>query len=85
MDWLADVESRIKRKNQILFAQNDAFLADLTALMSEQNHRTMVLWALELADEAVMLLRQRYPEEGQPAPCSGKCKPIDGRTKEAKK
>lgn len=63
MDWLIDVQSRIKRKNQVLFAKDSPFLHDLSALLAEQNHRTVVLWALELADETSETLRGRYPGE----------------------
>ncbi len=63
MDWLNEVQNRIKRKNQILFAKNSEFLADLAALIQEQNHRTMVLWAFEFADETVQTLLERYPDE----------------------
>ena len=30
MDWINEVQNRLKRKNQILFAKNSEFLADLT-------------------------------------------------------
>mgnify|MGYP000998533943 CR=1 FL=1 len=63
MDWFYEVQNRIKRKNQVLFAKNSAFLADLTVLIQEQNHRTMVLWAFEFADETVQMLLTRYPNE----------------------
>lgn len=67
MDWLVDVENRIKRKNQILFGKDSVFLDDLTALIREQNHQTLVLWAFECADETVRKLAQRYPDEKRPA------------------
>ncbi|QRN85693.1 hypothetical protein JR334_00120 [Clostridia bacterium] len=63
MSWLNEVQTRIKRRNQILFAKNSEFLADLAGLIQEQNHRTMVLWAFEFADEAVQRLSERYPDE----------------------
>ncbi len=63
MDWLDEVQNKIKRKNQILFAKNSEFLADLTALIQAQNHQTMVLWAFEFADETVEKLFERYPNE----------------------
>jgi len=63
VNWLNEVQNRIKRKNQILFAKNSEFIADLAALIQEQNHRTMVLWAFEFADEAVHKLIERYPNE----------------------
>lgn len=63
MDWLNEVQNRMSRKNQVLFAKSSAFLADLAALIQEQNHRAMVLWAFEFADETVLKLFERYPNE----------------------
>lgn len=63
MDWLSEVQNRIKRKNRILFSKESEFLEDLTALIREQNHRTMVLWAFEFADETVKKMSERYPDE----------------------
>lgn len=63
MNWLNEVQNRMKRKNQVLFVKNSEFLADLAALIQEQNHRTMVLWAFEFADETVQRLSDRYPNE----------------------
>jgi hypothetical protein len=63
MGWINEVQNRIKRKNQILFAKNSEYLADLAALIQEQNHRTMVLWAFEFADETVKRLFERYPNK----------------------
>jgi hypothetical protein len=63
MNWLEEVQIRMKRKNQLLFSKDSLFLDDLNQLIKQQNHRTLVLWALELADEAVQLLAQRIPNE----------------------
>jgi hypothetical protein len=63
MNWLHDVQKRIDRNNATYFAKNSEFLADLTALIKEQNHRTMALWAFEFADETVQKLFDRYPNE----------------------
>ncbi|MDL2258618.1 hypothetical protein LJC42_05645 [Eubacteriales bacterium OttesenSCG-928-K08] len=63
MDWLTEVQNRIKRKNHVLFAKDSDFLADIVALIAQQNHRTMVLWAFEFADETVRRLSARYPNE----------------------
>lgn len=63
MDWMAEVEMRLKRGNQLLFAEDSALLADLNALIQEQNRRTLALWAFELADEAVQTLSERYADE----------------------
>ena len=66
MDWLDEVRAKLKRKNQILFAKDGEYLRDLTALFREQSHRTMVLWALELAAESVSELEGKYPDETRP-------------------
>ena len=66
MDWLIDVQQRIKRKNLILFTKDSPFLAELSELISRENHRVLVLWALELADEAAAVLFSRYPDEPSP-------------------
>lgn len=66
MDWINEVENRIKRKNQVLFSKDSEFLENLAVLIQEQNHQTMVLWAFEFADEAASRLRERYPNEHRP-------------------
>lgn len=63
MKHLEEVQARIKRKNQILFTQDSIFLADLKDLIERQNHQTLILWALELAEETVRILLNRYPNE----------------------
>ena len=63
MDWMAEVEMRLKRGNQLLFAKDSALLTDLNALIQEQNRRTLSLWAFELADATVQTLSERYPDE----------------------
>jgi hypothetical protein len=63
MKWLNEVQNRVERKNQILFTKTSEFLADLGALIQEQNPQTMVLWAFEFADETVQKLFERYPNE----------------------
>ena len=66
MDWLDDVRDRLKKKNQILFAKNSAYLQDLAELMQNQHHKAMVLWAFEFADETVGKLFVKYPDEKRP-------------------
>ena len=66
MDWLEEVKARDRRKNQILFSPQMDFLRELQELAAEQNHRALVLWALDLAEETVEDLEKRYPEEGRP-------------------
>ena len=66
MDWLDEVRAKLKRKNQVLFAKDAMFLQDLAMLFQEQSHRTMVLWALDLAGESVAELEEKYPDEPRP-------------------
>lgn len=66
MDWMLEAQQRICRNNQILFTRDSDFLSDLADLIREQPHSTVVLWALELAEETALLLYERYPEETRP-------------------
>ena len=66
MDWLDEVRTKLKRKNQVLFAKDAEFLQDLAMLFREQSHKTMVLWALDLAAESVAKLEEKYPDEARP-------------------
>ena len=66
MDWLDEARIKLKRKNQVLFAKDAEFLQDLTMLFREQNHRVMVLWALDFAARSVAQLEETYPNESRP-------------------
>lgn len=63
MDWIAEIEIRLKRGNQLLFVKDCVLLTDLNVLIQGQNRRTLALWALELADETVQALSMLYPDE----------------------
>lgn len=63
MRWIDEVQTRVKRKNQVLFAKDSPFLQDLIFMMSQQDHRAMALWAFEFAEDAAEMLRARYPDE----------------------
>ena len=66
MDWLDEVRIKLKKRNQVLFAKDMEYLQNLTTLFREQSHRTMVLWALDLAAESVAKLEEKYPDENRP-------------------
>ena len=66
MDWLDELRIRLKRRNQVLFAKDMEYLQDLTMLFREQSHKTVVLWALDLAAESVAKLEEKYPDENRP-------------------
>jgi hypothetical protein len=63
MDWLTEAQNRLRKQNLVLFAKNSEFLHDLATLIQEQNHRILVLWALEFADGTVQDLLLRHPDE----------------------
>ncbi len=66
MEWTNEVNAKIKRKNQILFSKGSPLLQELNQLVTLQSHRTLILWALELAEEAVQQLKSEYPQESRP-------------------
>ena len=66
MDWLDEVRIRLKKRNQVLFAKDTEYLQDLAMLFRRQNHKTMVLWALDLAAEPVAELEEKYSDETRP-------------------
>ena len=66
MNWLDEAQIKLKRKNQVLFAKDAEFLQDLIMLFREQNHKTMVLWALDLAAESVAKMEEKYSDETRP-------------------
>ncbi|NLU24884.1 MAG: hypothetical protein GXW99_09330 [Clostridiales bacterium] len=67
MNWIDEAAIRLKKKNQILFAKDDAYLQDLAALFQRQNHRVIALWAFDFAAESVAKLVEHYPAEKRPA------------------
>ena len=53
MDWMEDIRKKSARKNRLMFSRDSAFLEDLSLCIAQQSHRTLVLWALDLAKETV--------------------------------
>jgi len=43
----SDVEIKMKKSNKILFSRDSECLHDLISLIQKQNHRTLVMWALD--------------------------------------
>lgn len=66
MDWIEEVNMRLSRKNQILFAKDLQFLCDLAALFQTQSHRVIALWAFDMAEQSIGKLREKYPDERRP-------------------
>lgn len=66
MDWMDEVNAKLKRKNQVLISKDSSLLQDFKYLLETQNHRTVVLWAFEFAEETVKRLEKKYPTENRP-------------------
>lgn len=66
MNWIDEVQTKIKKKNQVLFAKDSPHLQDLIYLFQEQEHRVMALWAFDFADESIKQLKEKYPTENRP-------------------
>ena len=64
--WLAEVSAKAKRHNQILFSKESLLLDSLRHLTDQANRRVLILWALELAEETVLQLTEKYPEDLRP-------------------
>lgn len=62
----ADVRRRYAKKNLLLFSHNSACLQELQDDMRRQNHRTLVLWAFDCAQDALNQLEARYPDDHRP-------------------
>ena len=64
--WLAEVSAKAKRRNQILFSKESFLLDNLRHLIDQANRRVLILWALELAEDTVLQLAERYPKDLRP-------------------
>jgi len=64
--WLAEVIAKANRKNQLLFSKDSLLLDNLHHLSDLTNRRVLILWALELAEETVLQLTEKYPEDHRP-------------------
>ena len=67
MDYMEEAALRLKRKNQILFSREGLWELDL--LLRQQNRRTVVCWAFEMAEDILEELSARLPGEERPAGC----------------
>ena len=66
MDWRQEVRERLRRKNSILIGKDSALLEPLRAELARQSPRVAVLWALDLAEETVCVLEEKFPGETRP-------------------
>lgn len=69
----SDVEIKLKKKNKILFSRDSQCLQDLIKLIQLQNHRTIVMWALDCAKIPLKQFEAEYPDEHRPRTCLELC------------
>jgi len=65
----SDVEIKFKKKNKILFSRDSECLQNLIKLIQLQNHRTLVIWALDCAKLPLEQFEAKYPNELRPRIC----------------
>lgn len=66
MDWLEEVKLKQKRKNKILFSKESSLFNGLNTLIETKERFEVVMWALGMAEEAVIELEKMYPEDERP-------------------
>ena len=60
-NMFSDVELRLKKRRKILFSAESESLERLSSLISVQNRRTLVMWALDCAGQTLKHFEERYP------------------------
>jgi hypothetical protein len=69
----SDVEIKLKKRNKILFSRDSQCLQELIKLIQLQNHRTLVMWALDCAKLPLDRFEAKYSNEGRPRLCLELC------------
>lgn len=69
----SDVEIKLKKRNKILFSRDSKCLQELIKLIQLQNHRTLVMWALDCARPPLEQFEAKYPSERRPRTCLELC------------
>ncbi len=71
--WQDSVQKRVKRGNAVLFQQKDSLFLELETLLGEASHKAVVLWALELCEDAEKRIVEIAPEEQRGRICIEEC------------
>lgn len=69
----SDVEIKLKKRNKILFSRDSQCLQELINLIQLQNHRTLVMWALDCAKVTLEQFEAKYSDEFRPRICLELC------------
>ena len=67
MNWSEELEEKLRRMNQILFAKDGAFLFELDQQILSAGQKAAILWALDFAKESVLFLNQHIQRKTAPA------------------
>ncbi len=68
-----DLEIKLKKRNKILFSRDSQCLQELIKLIELQNHRTLVMWALDCAKFPLEQFEAKYSDELRPRTCLELC------------
>lgn len=63
MELSKTLELRIKARRQILFSREDPCIQAIALMLDGCSRKVTVSWALDLAEETVLLLKEKYPED----------------------
>lgn len=69
----SDVEIKLGKKNKLLFSRDSQCLQELIKRTQLQNHRTLVIWALDCAKLPLEQFEAKYPDERRPRTCLKLC------------
>lgn len=62
----ASIQAKLNRGNQILFSRDSECLQELIRLIGIQKHRTLVMWALDCAQEPLEYFESKFPNVARP-------------------
>ena len=65
----SDVEIKLKKRNKILFSRDSLCLQELIKLIQLQNHRVLIMWALNCAKIPLKQFEAKYQHERRPRIC----------------
>lgn len=66
MDWMEQVERRLKKRSQILFSRDSLCLQALLEQISLQSHRVLVEWAFICVERPLEILDRHLPGDRRP-------------------
>ena len=60
---MKDVDTKLQKKNKVLFNRQSECLQKLRSMIEKQTHRTMILWAFDCVKMPLTTMQLKYPEE----------------------